>query len=625
MALSTGTMEETLSTRLVALAEEQTEIAVSRAQSGQTTLNNDNTAATTFLDLLNRVDVTHRLPLLEANTLARYQAILQSRWFLLPPLLEAASDLPIVPASPTPAREDSTIQGVDILLGSTLHHHFDSACKAVSCLIAGSPVSIEDSEAAAMTAFVSTCGGQLQISCDQLHRQLAGSVISGLMADMSAILSHPGESRQDRGVARKKLRRHLSDFLDILDVLSLQSTEHCLRFSQDYLSNDREHRARRLLETAFRNKPDCIDTRLALARLHVSLGRSQEAIQHCNALVQVRPDDLPLRRELAAIHLQRLEFIDAIQHLQHFLTLATADQAPEVERELALVESLHECETQAALPDTVPTITLTDEERISGMFNSAKLSLAEKLYQSYGTLLIHNAFSTDLIAQCREEFLHRYRRYFSDRKHSTALQIGDRRFQISLALAGAFNSPEFYANTFLLPLMKRLLGKQLIIGSTVCATSLPGSRDQHGHKDHRALFTHVPDDEPMVLPPVAVTTMIPLVSVNEDNGTTLVKKGSHHLSRRASNKLDYQVPIVPAGSCYLMDLALTHKGQGNRTDQLRPIVNMVYHRSWFVDNKNFRNQPPLQIDSVEYRRIPKEHRHLFDWAIQPGALVDTPR
>lgn len=623
MALSKDTSDARLSAQLTALAEKQT---AAFRQGNQCRINSESSrqsVADTFSGLLDSVDVDHRLPLLDAGTHARYRALLQARWVLLSPWLEAATELPKLTADIMP--QENTAPAADRMLGSNLHHYFDSACTAVSCLIEGSPKAVEPQEKAAMNAFVKVCCEQLQSTSDRLHIQLAGAVISGLLADMSAMLNNPGESRTERGITRKTLRRHLSDALDIFDVLCLQSPGHTLRYATDYLSNDGEHRARRLLETALGNNPDCTDTRLALARLYNSLGKSQQAMQYLKAVVEARPDDLSLRRELAEWSLQRLEFKDSIQQLQHCLTLSTAELHPEIQRELDVVESLHESEAQAALADSVPTITLNDEERLSGRFNPAKLTLAAKLYQTYGTLVIHNAFSTELIAQCHDEFLHRYRHYFIDRKHSTALKIGDRRFQISLALAGAFNSPEFYANPFVLPLMKRLLGKQLIIGSTVCATSLPGSRDQHGHKDHRALFTNVPDDDPIELPPVAVTTMIPLVAVNEDNGTTLVKKGSHRLSRRASNKLDYQVPIVPAGSCYLMDLALTHKGQGNQTDQLRPIVNMVYHRSWFVDNKNFRNQPPLQIDSVEYRRIPKEHRYLFDWAIQPGAQVDTPR
>ena len=622
MALNKETRGDALTARLSALAERQTATDLFAEQSSQLQFDG-NYKASTFLGLFDASVVEHRLPLLEVSTLEQYRAMLQVRWSLLSEWLEVASHLPVLKSESAQRADESVIS--NRVPGSTLHHHFDSACKAVSCLLEGSPMEVEPHEKFAMAAFSKVCGERLQLPADRLHAQLTGAILVGLLADIAALLENPGELRAERRVTRKKLRTGLSDLLDILDVLSLQSTAYTLQFSEDYLVNKREHRARRLLETAHRNDSDCLDIRLALARFYARLGQSLQSTQHLQAVILVRPEDVQLRTELASLLLERLEFDEAINHWEHALTLARGDEHLQVRRDLELTEELQNCEESATLNENVPAITLTDKERINGTCHPAKLALAAKLYQLYGTLVIHNVYSTELIERCCDEFLHRYRRYFTNRKHQSALQIGDRRFQISVALAGAFNDPEFYANPFILPLMKRLLGNKLIIGSTVCATSLPGSRDQHGHKDHRALFTDTANDEPMALPPVAVTTMIPLVSINEENGTTLVKKGSHRLSRRASNRLDYQVPIVPAGSCYLMDLALTHKGQGNRTDQVRPIINMVYHRSWFVDNKNFRNQPPLQIDSVEYRRIPAENRYLFDWAIQPGAGVNIPR
>ncbi len=92
--------------------------------------------------------------------------------------------------------------------------------------------------------------------------------------------------------------------------------------------------------------------------------------------------------------------------------------------------------------------------------------------------------------------------------------------------------------------MKTLINKKIILGSTVCATSLPGSKDQHLHKDHRALFTNDVDEEPIEIPPVAITIMVPLVPIDEIIGTTEVKKGSHRLSKSASEAIPTQTPIL---------------------------------------------------------------------------------
>ncbi len=83
-------------------------------------------------------------------------------------------------------------------------------------------------------------------------------------------------------------------------------------------------------------------------------------------------------------------------------------------------------------------------------------------------------------------------------------------------------------------------------------------------------------------------------------------------------------PILPVGSCFLMDLALSHKGQGNKTDNIRPILNMVYQQRWFTDRKNFLIQPSLRISPTDFEKIPRHHRSLVDWIFHPTANLSVP-
>ena len=171
-------------------------------------------------------------------------------------------------------------------------------------------------------------------------------------------------------------------------------------------------------------------------------------------------------------------------------------------------------------------------------------------------------------------------------------------------------------------LMRRLLSRKFVLGCVVCATSLPGARDQHLHKDHRALFTSDADDPPINLPPFAITTMVPLIDLDHQVGTTSVKKGSHLLSRRDSVDLPTQHPKVDVGSCFLMDHRLSHQGRGNQSTRIRPIVNMVYQHHWFSDNKNFSVQPPFLISDKTFSDLPKDVQRLLSWIRQPSALIE---
>lgn len=432
-------------------------------------------------------------------------------------------------------------------------------------------------------------------SPEALATGLPGAVCLGVIADLPARPASSAAEPSTRASAgdvdggdgaRKRLRGTLSTLLDLADTLTLAAPERLLELADDHAAHDRAHRARRLLSTRLESAPDDVPCALALARMERARGRLGRARRTLERAIEHRPDDAALGAELART--RRVE--------------GWLDDADE--------------------PNHMPAVSLTDGERARGRFDDDTLAAAVELFDRHGTLLVEGAFDPALLDACRAQFLDDYRDYLDDRRHPDALRIGDRRFQVSIRFSGAFNDPRFYANPFVIALMHRLLDPQAIVGSCVCATSLPGSGDQHLHKDHRAPFTVDADDEPMALPAVAVTTMIPLVALDERVGTTLVRKGSHRRARRASERLPEQTPIVPLGSCFFMDLALSHRGQGNSTERVRPIVNMQYTRRWFVDNKNFHRQRPLEIPREEYARIPGEHRSLFDWARQPGPRVD---
>jgi len=148
--------------------------------------------------------------------------------------------------------------------------------------------------------------------------------------------------------------------------------------------------------------------------------------------------------------------------------------------------------------------------------------------------------------------------------------------------------------------------------------SHPGAEDQHVHSDGGSLFGDSPL-EPL-LPPYAITVIVPLVDMNSETGTTRVWPGSHRMTKEDLDHADPDDPVVSKGSILLMDYRLQHGGLANRSTGPRPILSLVFARPWFRDVVNFEKQPPLAYSLLRRRRMPPELRELLP--AEAGASLD---
>jgi ectoine hydroxylase-related dioxygenase (phytanoyl-CoA dioxygenase family) len=185
-------------------------------------------------------------------------------------------------------------------------------------------------------------------------------------------------------------------------------------------------------------------------------------------------------------------------------------------------------------------------------------------------------------------------------------------------IKGPFNSPQLYANDFILPVLKLVLGDQLILGGFGSVVSLPGALDQHAHRDHPSIY-ELPESEAtepwvdMLLPPYALNLIVPLVPLNAHNGTTRLWVGSHLVVKSRTHQMPIVDPVADLGDCILVDYRLLHCGTANRSTSPRPILYNLYCRPWFRDSRNFRKQRPVRISRDEYALVPEQFRHLFAW------------
>jgi hypothetical protein len=96
-------------------------------------------------------------------------------------------------------------------------------------------------------------------------------------------------------------------------------------------------------------------------------------------------------------------------------------------------------------------------------------------------------------------------------------------------------------------------------------------------------------------------------------GTTRFYKGTHLIPTEQAEASGAQDPVVPLGSCLLSDYRCAHRGRGNRSNQVRPILTLIFNRPWFRDFKNYGKQPPLRLNDGSYEKLPEDLQRLVDW------------
>jgi ectoine hydroxylase-related dioxygenase (phytanoyl-CoA dioxygenase family) len=280
------------------------------------------------------------------------------------------------------------------------------------------------------------------------------------------------------------------------------------------------------------------------------------------------------------------------------------------------------------MPKIIDSPTLDVSEFLIGDSEAQESQLkdAANLYLKNGMLALRNAIKPELVESLNNEFFFKYQKYFENKDHEDALKTGNKRFMVTVELAGPFNDTGFYAHDKIIPLIQYLLGRKAILNSVGAVIALPNAKLQHLHQDgtifdpydNPNFVRHVP-----LLPPFAITLVIPLVPLDHINGTTRIFPGTHLFPSSLATSLD--VDTLPAcephtllGDCYLMDYRVFHQGLPNHSSQIRPIMYNIYTCPWYRDYQNFERQKRLVISESELDNVPENSRHLLNWITDPS-------
>lgn len=238
----------------------------------------------------------------------------------------------------------------------------------------------------------------------------------------------------------------------------------------------------------------------------------------------------------------------------------------------------------------------------------SNLETAKDLFAKNGYIRVQNLFSAAQMAAFDAQYRDRYRNFL------TATNKHDKRPLFTVDIEGAFAQRDVISNPILLPFLEYFLGKDFILAAMSAVASFPGAPDQHLHRDATMLFG--PDNTADYgLQVYSITMLVPLIDFTKETGCTRVWPGSHKIGGRESGlavgSLD---PEVHVGSVLISDGRVLHRGAANRSNRLRPLFYMTFHRSWYRDFGGYAQRPPILISDKNFAALPAELQARVGWS-----------
>ena len=502
-------------------------------------------------------------------------------------------------------------------VGMSLHGLF-SGCAVATVLLSGSAAAQAAAETPAgqrIRAYIEALAGAGYADRASLKHALPASICAGMIQFILNFSKYPGDSA--RALVGDTLRQRFSDLLDLCDLLSSRDHKLALELADDYERGGDLRRAQGLLQDQAARRPDDLTLLVRLAQLCRRRGDLEQAEQVLRDAIERAPQDASLHAALASVLVERLSLADGRRELEQALVLNPSLSSARAE--LERVDALEKMREDARLPERMPILRYEVQDAFLARVRPEQVALGAELFSTYGTLQIDNAFPVDAIERLQKAFFDRYTPYFREDDHPDALRLGDKRYMLTVDMEQPFDDPGLIGAPTVLPIIRKLLGDDCVLGAFTAVISLPGSRDQRLHKDHPALFPNT--EWHFKLPCFAAQIIIPLVPLDEFTGTTRFYKGTHKIPTEEAEATGHQDPVVPLGSCLLTDYRCAHRGRGNRSERVRPILTLIYNRPWFHDFKNYGKQPPLRLGDAAYERLPADLKPLVSWWKEERTVV----
>lgn len=266
-------------------------------------------------------------------------------------------------------------------------------------------------------------------------------------------------------------------------------------------------------------------------------------------------------------------------------------------------------------------VVVSAEERAHGQLHAETESAALATLRQHGCVLLRGAYDAALIDELHREFTARYGKHDARAMKALAdrpppnpfLEVGDARFEITIAMNGVFARPQLFANPLLRRFLAGILGADMRLSGFTAVVSHPGATMQHVHRDHAYLFSD--SDSNLGLPIYAINAAVPLIDVDAATGPTAIWPGSHGWPAQIVPPAQTALSVpFQRGDAILMDYRTLHTGLPNRGNKARPILYMVYPRTWFFDDVNHIGRTSLDMSLEQFAALPPDVHPLLSRA-----------
>ena len=245
-------------------------------------------------------------------------------------------------------------------------------------------------------------------------------------------------------------------------------------------------------------------------------------------------------------------------------------------------------------------IELAEAERDQGKMSPEKVALAHRHLRESGAVILENAVPLEILNEVKDA-------YFAEA--STGKKV---RHPVGMP----YFHQQIVANPFVLQVVEAAMGKKIGFALYWIHANRPleeGKEPQPGdvHRDGGHPFAELP----FALPVTGIYLDIPLVDFSEENGATRVWPGTHLITdqppedvrclRERAEHLPAVSMTMPVGSVFLRDMRLWHGAGVNRTDQIRPMLDMLYVRVFQHLHERYPVAPEFK------QQWPKEARKLL--------------
>lgn len=232
----------------------------------------------------------------------------------------------------------------------------------------------------------------------------------------------------------------------------------------------------------------------------------------------------------------------------------------------------------------VLTLRATTAEGEAGLLQPDRLAAAATALWDDGVVILTGLVALDKIAILRSkmeadipQLLARVGNNLAPGHHHHAPPIG-----------APYVFAELLANPIAIQVVAAVIGSSLQLAFVGGNTNMPGSRAQPLHRD---IGNQWPDAD-YTHRPASITVNVPLVDIDETNGSMEVWPGTHRLahvgpvpyddaSRAARAAIAPAVQLAcPAGGIIVRDHRGWHRGMPNKSDRPRLMLALVYSADW---------------------------------------------